>query len=179
MKMNFFRALAVAIFAHAVLASASAQSLQKLPGSWFASEDKFGLLFEKSDGELYFAFGRCDRTGAHAQARLDLDIDPKIFGDAISSGKYIVVRWRNDGSEDLIVDKLMLNESGSVSLWSLSLAADLKTIGLWGEAQHLELTIGVRGTDGRGYVARQGYLLPDENRKKGLASFVRSCAQAH
>lgn len=163
---HLFRGLAGISLAYGLLTSASARSLQELPGSWFASEENFGPVFDKNDGEPYFACGDCDRTQvretavrSQAQAKLYFEVDPKLFGDAIVKGASIVVRWTsNHSGGDLIVDGLQLTEDRQY-LWSLVLTADIKTLDLWRAASHLELTIGIREPDGGGYVARQRYLI--------------------
>ena len=81
------RALAGILLTYGMFASALAQSPQKLPGSWFAGGEKFGLVFEKNDGHPYFAYGNCDKQRSRPRARLNLEIDPKLFGDAVATGK--------------------------------------------------------------------------------------------
>jgi hypothetical protein len=162
---------------YGMLASASAQSPQKLPGSWFAGGEKFGLVFEKNDNHPYFAYGDCDRQRSRPRVRLNLEIDPKLFGDAIAAGRYIIVRWADDRSKgDLIVDGLNLIEDGPY-LWSLLLTVSLETLDQWRTASHLQLTIGVREPDGSGLKSRHSYIMPDDDRQKALASFIRSCSE--
>jgi hypothetical protein len=136
------------------------------------------LVFNKNDGEPYFAYGTCDRpTPGGRLARLNLDkIDPKLFSDAVATEKYIIVRWTDGRAPgDLFVDGLSLNESGGY-LWSLSLAVDLKTLDQWRAASRLQLTLGVRESNGSGLKWRQSYVMPDDNRHRALATFIRSCS---
>ena len=170
------RALTGILLTYVTLASASAQSPQKLPGSWVAGDERFGLVFEKNDGHPYFAYGNCDRQGSRAQARLNLEIDQKLFGDVIATRKYIIVRWIGDRSKgDLIVEGLTLIEDGP-QMWVPWFMASLETLDQWRAASRVELTIGVREADGTGFESRHRYVLPDDNRQTALASFIRSCS---
>ncbi len=156
-------------------ASAIAQSPQKLPGSWYAADNKFGWVIEKGDDEPHFAYGECDRRQLHPRAKLTLEIDPKLFGDAITAGKYVIVRWADDRSTgDLIADGVGLNEVGPY-LWSLLMMVNLDTLNHWLSSSYLVLTIGVRELDGSGFRSRHSYIMPEDNRQKALASFIRSC----
>ena len=168
-------ALFAILLAQGSAASAIAQSPQKLPGSWYAADNKFGLVVEKGDGEPHFAYGECDRRQLHPRAKLTLEIDPKFFGDAITASKYVIVRWADDRSKgDLIADGISLNEAGPF-LWSLLMTINLDTLNHWLSSSYLVLTIGVREPDGSGFRSTHSYIMPEENRQKALASFIRSC----
>ena len=173
--MVYRRVLAGFLLTYGMLTTASAQPSQKVLGSWFAGDDRFGLIVNKNDAEPSFAYGDCDRQKSRPQASLNLRIDPKQFGDAIAMGKYIIVRWTNNQAQgNLFVEGLRLNESGQY-LWSLLLDVELETLDQWREASHLQLTLGLREADGPGFTWRRRYLMPDDNRQKALASFIQSC----
>jgi hypothetical protein len=170
------RVMAGLLLAYGMLASASAQSPQKVPGSWFAGDDRFGLTVNKNDAQPSFAYGDCDRRKSRPQARLNLRIDPRQFGDALAMGKHIIVRWTNSQAQgNLSVEGLRLNESGQY-LRSILLAVELETLDQWREPSRLQLTPGLREVNGPGFVWRRGYLMPDHNRKKAMASFISSCS---
>ena len=80
--------------AHFSAMSAVAQSTQRILGSWFASEGKIGLVLKKGDLHPYFLHGECEKP--RRQVRLNLEIEPKLFGDAVAREEYIVVRWGNE-----------------------------------------------------------------------------------
>jgi hypothetical protein len=151
--------------------AAVAQSTQRIGGSWFATDGKMGLVLKKGDAHPYFLYGECEK--AHRHVRLQLEIEPKLLGDAIAREEYIVVRWSDRGSKvDSIVDRVFLNEVGKYG-WSPSLTANLETVSFWLRASRLELTIGVR--EKNVFNARQTYLLPDEDRETALSSLIRFC----
>src|SRR5262245_38983492 len=75
-----------------------AQSAQRVSGSWFASEGKVGLVFQKGDNHPYFLYGHCEKPGR--EARVNVEIEPKLFGDAIATEKYIIIRW-GDGTTNV------------------------------------------------------------------------------
>jgi hypothetical protein len=170
------RVMAGLLLASGMLASASAQSPKKVPGSWFASDDRFGLIVNKDDAEPSFAYGDCNRQKSRPQASLNLRIDPRQFADAIAMGKYIIVRWTDSQAQgNLSVEGLRLNEGGQY-LWSLLLAVELETLDEWREASRLQLTLGLKEADGPGFAWRRSYVMPNDNRKKALAAFIRSCS---
>jgi hypothetical protein len=148
-----------------------AQSPQKISGSWFVSDGKIGLVLQKDDNHPYFLYGDCEKSGR--DARLNLEVEPKLFGDAVAKEQYILVRW-GDGSTtvDSIVEGIFLNEAGRYG-WSPFFTVNSEMIDFWLRASRLELTVGVREKDV--FKARQSYRLPDENRREALASFMKSC----
>jgi hypothetical protein len=149
--------------------AAVGQPTERIGGSWFASEDKVGLVLRKGDFHPYFMHGECEKP--HRRARLNLEIEPKLFGDAVAREEYIIVRWGNGSSNaDSIVEGIFLNEAGRY-VWSPFLAANLETVNFWLHASQLELTVGVREKDV--FKARQTYILPDEDRQSALNSFIR------
>jgi hypothetical protein len=105
-----FRFLCVVFFACTDTQAGFAQSLATVPGSWFANERSFGLLFQKSDMHPYFLSGSCEPSSRQTQARLNLEVEPKLFGSAVTNGEYIIVQW-TDGSlkADLTVEGIHLN----------------------------------------------------------------------
>jgi hypothetical protein len=148
-----------------------AQSTERIGGSWFASEGTIGLVLQKGDSHPYFLFGRCNKLRRHVD--LNLEIEPKLFGDAIAREDYIIMRWGDQRSKvDSFVEGISLNEAGRY-VWSLSLTANPKLVNFWLEASRLELTVGVRQRDM--FKARQNYVLPDEDRQAAISSFIRSC----
>jgi hypothetical protein len=168
-------ALFAILLAQGSATAAIAQSPQKVPGSWYAADNKFGLVAEKGDHHPHLAYGECDRRQLHPRARLTLEIDPKFFGDAITASKYVIVRWNDDHSKgDLIADEVSLNEAGPY-LWSLAMMINLDTLNHWLSSSYLVLTIGVREPDGSGFRSRHSYVMPEDNRQLALASFIRSC----
>lgn len=160
-----------------MLASALAQSPKKVPGSWSASGDKFGLLFDRDDTHPYFAYGNCDRQSSHPQATLNLELDPKLFGDAIAAGKYIIVKWTDNRLQgNLIAERLTLVEDGPFR-WSLFLTVSLETLAQWQVAPRLQMTLGVGEFDGSDFESRQSYIMPDDSRQTALAAFISSCSK--
>jgi hypothetical protein len=148
-----------------------AQSTQKVGGSWFTNEEKVGLVLRKDELHPYFMYGECERP--RHWVRLILEIEPKLFGDAVTREQYIIVRWSNGTSKiDLSVEEIHLNEAGRYG-WSPSLTAGLEVVNFWLQAPQLEFAIGVREKDV--FKARQSYLLPNENRQAALSSFIRFC----
>jgi hypothetical protein len=148
-----------------------AQSTQKVGGSWFTNEERIGLVLEKDGLHPYFMYGECERP--RRQVRLNLEIEPKLFGDAVAREQYIIVWWSNGTSKiDSAVEAILLNEAGPYG-WSPSLTVGLATVNFWLHAPQLEFTIGVR-EDGV-FKPRQTYLLPNENRQAALSSFIRFC----
>jgi hypothetical protein len=116
-------------------------------------------------------YGECERP--RHWVRLTLEIEPKLFGDAVTKEQYIIVRWSNGTSKiDLSVAEILLNEAGRYG-GSPSLPAGREVVKFWLQAPQLEFTIGVREKDV--FKARQTYLLPDENRQAALSSFIRFC----
>jgi hypothetical protein len=170
-KLGICCAVVACVSAHSAGMVVFAQSAQRVSGSWFASEGKVGLVFQKGDYHPYFLYGRCEKPGR--EVRLNLEVEPKLFGDAIAKEKYIIVRW-GDGTTnvDSMVEEIFLNEAGRY-VWSPSLTVGRETIDLWLRAGRLELTVGVR--EKNVFNARQSYLLPDENRREAVASFMQSC----
>jgi hypothetical protein len=151
--------------------AAVAQSTERIGGSWFATEDKVGLVLSKGDFHPYFLYGECEKP--HRRLRLNLEIEPKLFGDAVAREEYIIVRWGNGTSNvDSMVEGIFLNEAGRY-VWSPFLTAGLETINFWLHASQLEFTVGFREQDV--FKARQTYILPGEDRESALNSFIRSC----
>jgi hypothetical protein len=159
------------VAAHFAGTAVLAQSTQKIPGSWIVNDGKIGLVLQKDDNHPYFLYGDCGKSGR--DVRLNLEVEPKLFGDAITKEEYILVRW-DDGTTkvDSIVEGVFLNEAGPYG-WSPFFTVNSKMIDFWLRASRLELTVGVRQKDL--FQARQNYLLPDENRREALASFMQSC----
>jgi hypothetical protein len=170
-KVGIWCAVVACVSAHTAGMVVFAQSAQRVSGSWSASEGKVGLVLQKGDNHPYFLYGHCQKPGR--EVRLNLEIEPKLFGDAIAKEEYIIVRW-SDGTTnvDSIVERIFLNEAGQYG-WSPSLTVGQQTIDFWLRAGRLELTVGVREKDG--FNARQSYLLPNENRREAVASFMQSC----
>jgi hypothetical protein len=159
------------MLAHVPAMSAAAQSTQAISGSWFANEGKIGLVLKKGDLHPYFLYGECEQP--RHQIRLNLEVEPKLFADAVARGEYIVVRWGNGTSKLVsIVEGIFLNEAGQYG-WSPFLMANLEIVNFWLRAPQLEFTLGVREKDV--FNARQTYLLPDEDRQATLNSFIRFC----
>jgi hypothetical protein len=162
-----------------VLPCAAAEPPQQIPGIWFGGHERFGLLFEEGDGHPYFAFGQYDRaTQARPKAQLTLDVDPKLFGDALADEKYVVVQWSDGRSTGvMIVDRLELNELGP-PLWSPAMAVSLEVLDQWRTATHLELTVSVGEIKGQAlpFAPCRTYVMPDGNRQDALASFISSCS---
>jgi hypothetical protein len=151
--------------------AAVAQSTERIGGSWFASEDKVGLVLKKGDLHPYFMYGECEKL--RHQVRLNLEVEPKLFGDAVAREEYIIVRWGNGSSNvGSIVEGIFLNEAGRY-VWSPFLTAGLETVNFWLHASQLEFTVGVREKDA--FKARQTYILPGEDRQLALNSFIRFC----
>jgi hypothetical protein len=151
--------------------TAVAQSTERIGGSWFANEDKVGLVLKKGDLHPYFMYGECEKP--HRRVRVNLEIEPKLFADAVAREDYIIVRWGNGSSNvDSFVEGIFLNEAGRY-VWSPFVVADLETVNFWLHASQLELTVGVREKDG--FKARQNYILPGEDRQWALNSFIRFC----
>jgi len=170
-KMGLWLVIVSSVFVHFSAMPAVAQSTQRIGGSWFATEGKIGLVLKKGDFHPYFIYGECEKP--RRQVRLNLEIEPKLFGDAVAREEYIVVRWGNENSKvDSIVEGIFLNEGGRYA-WSPFLMAGMGTVNFWLHASRLEFTVGVREKDT--FKARQTYLLPDEDRQAALSSFIRFC----
>jgi hypothetical protein len=170
-KPGIWCAVVACVSAHSAGMAVFAQSAQRVSGSWFANEGKVGLVFQKGDFHPYFLYGDCEKP--RREVRLNLEIEPKLFADAIAKEEYIIVRW-GDGSTNLdsIVEEIFLNEAGRYG-WSPRLTANQEIIDFWLRAARLELTVGARKKGM--FSARQSYLLPSENRREAVASFMQSC----
>ena len=169
-----FRFLLLALIACTIVTAGSARSTERVSGSWFANERLFGLVFQKTDIHPYFLYGNCETSPP--SARVNLEVDPKLFGDAVTNGEYIIVQWTDGSSKaDLYVEAIVLNEAGQHG-WTPFVRVEVETLRLWASAPRLELTLGVRAKDG--FKARQSYLLPNEGRTPVLNSFIQSCFAA-
>src|SRR5262249_61710429 len=111
-KIGRWLVIVSSVFVHFSAMLAVAQSTQRIGGSWFATEGKIGLVLKKGDFHPYFMYGECEKP--RRQVRLNLEIEPKLFGDAVAREEYIVVRWGNE--------KIFLNEAGRYT-WSPFLMA--------------------------------------------------------
>jgi hypothetical protein len=170
-KLSIWCAVVACVSAHSAGMAVFAQSAQRVSGSWFANEGQVGLVFQKDDNHPYFLYGHCDKP--RREVRLNLEIEPKLFGHAITKDEYIIVRWGNGTTNvDSIVEEIILNEAEPYG-WSPRLTANQEIIDFWLRAARLELTVGARKKGV--FSARQNYLLPSENRREAVASFMQSC----
>src|SRR5262249_58445286 len=92
------RALVLAAsLASALSQPVAGEQIQKLPGLWFTNDEgnisQLALLFAEGELHPYFMYGVCQRsTGV---LKLDLEADPKYFGDAVTNSRYIIVQFKS------------------------------------------------------------------------------------
>jgi hypothetical protein len=143
-------------------------------GQWFADDGKFGLIPQAGALNFDFLYGECEKS--KHQAVLHFEIDPKLYGDAVSNNKYVLIRVNRGQTEDedIIVEKIALNEANQYG-WSLEATVSSQMLDDWSRSSQLEFTVGVDG--GGNFEGRQKYLTPNENRQAALTAFSRDCFQ--
>jgi hypothetical protein len=157
----------------AAIGHAQAQRVEMVPGAWFASDKKFGIVFEPGDSHPSFLYATCNAND-RGQAEMIFEIDPAIFGPMVTRNDYIVLRHARSGGEpvDLIVETIVLNEAGQYG-WSLKVLVDEETVRAWMELPRVELVLGARA--GTGFKPRHAFVLPDRNRRDALSVVLRDC----
>jgi hypothetical protein len=158
-----------------VMTIASAQALAQTPervsGEWFANSGKFGLVSQAGDSHPHFLYGECDRS--KRRATVQLEIDPKLFADVLTTEKYLFVHVNNGQiQKPLAVTKISMSEAGKYG-WLPEIDVDLQSLEGWSQGQHLTLAIAIGNY--RETETRKEFLLPNENRQVALASFIRDC----
>ena len=150
---------------------ASAQSVEKLSGTWFENGGKFGLVSQAGDFHPTFIFGECDLS--KRQAVVQIEVDPKLFADVLGTDEYIFLRVSNGQfRQTLDVSKIVRTESAKYG-WLLQADVDAQKLGIWSEGSQLTFSVDVGNYSQS--VTRKEYLLPNENQQWAITSFIQNC----
>jgi len=151
------------------------EQIQKLPGLWFTNDEgsisQLALLFAEGDLHPYFMYGVCQRsTGV---LKLDLEVDPKYFGGAVTNGSYILVQFKSgDLADETSVETIKSNAAGPYG-WSLEVNVGRRVFDILRQPDPVELSVGTRQKN----VFQQHitYQLPEQNRLPVVAKFITAC----
>jgi hypothetical protein len=163
----------ITIFAFALFSpvpSALGQASLSPADQWTYYDGKIGIASEGSFHPHFF-FAQCDR--AQRRATATIEIDPKLLGDAVTHGEYIVLRINGNANNDMMIEHLSFGEDGTYA-WTITVPFGQSEFDLLYHTPRLKFMIAT-GPSLKDVKEKATYEVPETKRQASMKSFIQDC----